>query len=83
MSTGKAMIIHLMIDKKKHFVKMSQYFSKPYELFGENINAKVDLSNYDTKLDLKNATGMDKSKLVAKYDLASLKAEVDRIEQTN
>ena len=59
---------------------MSQYFSKPYELFGENINAKVDLSNYDTKLDLKNATGIDKSKLVAKYDLASLKAEVDRIE---
>ena len=31
-----------------------------------NINVKVDLSNYATKLDLKNATGVDTSKLAAK-----------------
>ena len=36
------------------------------------------MSNYETKLDLKNATGIDTSKLTAKSDLASLKAEVDR-----
>ena len=35
---------------------MSQYFSKPYEPFGGDINAKVDLSNYATKVDLKNST---------------------------
>ena len=29
---------------------MSQYFPKPYEPFGEDINVKVDLSNYATKL---------------------------------
>ena len=33
---------------------MSQYFPKPYEAFGGDINVKVDLSNYTTKTDLKN-----------------------------
>ena len=32
---------------------MSQYFSKPYEPFGGDINVKVDLSNYTTKADLR------------------------------
>ena len=32
---------------------MSQYFPKPYELFGGYINVKVDLSDYATKADLK------------------------------
>ena len=31
---------------------MSQYFPKPYESFGGDINVKVDLSNYATKTDL-------------------------------
>ena len=31
----------------------SQYFPKPFRSFGGNINAKVDLSNYATKTDLK------------------------------
>ena len=38
---------------------MSQYFPKPYEPFGGDINAKVDLPNYAAKADLKNATGVD------------------------
>ena len=59
---------------------MSQYFPKPYRTFGGNINVKVDSSNYATKLDLKNATGVDTSKLAAKSDLASLKAEIDKID---
>ena len=33
---------------------MSQYFPKTYEAFGGDINAKVDLSNYATKTDLKS-----------------------------
>ena len=38
------------------------------------------MSNYATKADFKNATGIDTSKLVAKCDLASLKTEVDKID---
>ena len=33
---------------------MSQYFPKPFRSFRANIKAKVDLSNYPTKNDLKN-----------------------------
>ena len=58
---------------------MSQYFSKPYEPLGGDINVKVDLSNYAIELGFKNATGVDTSKLAAKSDLASLKAKVDKI----
>ena len=38
------------------------------------------MSNYATKADLKNATVVDTSKLAAKSDLVSLKAEVDKID---
>ena len=33
---------------------MSQYFPKPYESFGRDINVTVDLSNYATKPNIKN-----------------------------
>ena len=59
---------------------MSQYFSKPHEPFGGDINAKVEISNYATKVDLKNATSIDTSKLAAKFDLVSLKAEFDKLD---
>ena len=62
---------------------MSQYFPKPYEPFEEDIIVKVDWSNYATKTDLKKATGIDTSKLAAKSDLASLKAEVEKIDIDN
>ena len=39
--------------------KMSQYFPKPYEPFGGDINVKVDLSNYATKSDIKNISHVD------------------------
>ena len=32
---------------------MRQYFPKPYEPFGGDINVEVDLSNYATKADIK------------------------------
>ena len=32
---------------------MRQYFPKPYQPFGEDINVKVDLSSYATKADVK------------------------------
>ena len=56
---------------------MSQYFPKPFKSFGENINVKVDLSNYATKTDLKNLTHIDTSSFALKTNLASLKTEVD------
>ena len=59
---------------------MSQYFPKPHKTFGENINVRADLPNYATKTDLKDATGVDTSKLATKSDLASLKAEIDKID---
>ena len=62
---------------------MSQYFPKPYEPFEEDIIVKVDWSNYATKTDLKKAIGIDTSKLAAKSDFASLKAEVEKIDIDN
>ena len=59
---------------------MSQYFPKPYEIFGGNINFKVDLSNYTTKTDLKNVSHVDVSRFALKSYLASLKTEVDKID---
>ena len=59
---------------------MSQYFPKPCESFGGDINVKVDLSNYATKANLKNATGIDTSKLALKLTFVSLKAEIDKID---
>ena len=50
---------------------MSQFFPKPYEPFGRDINFKVNLSNYPTETDLKEATGIDTS---------SLKTEVDKLD---
>ena len=67
------------IDKKILY-EMSQCFPKPYEAFGRDIDVNGDLSNYATKTDLKNATGIYISKLEAKSDLASLKAEVVKID---
>ena len=55
-------------------IKMSQYF-KPFRSFGENINVKVDLSNYATKTDLKNITHIDTSSFALKSNLASLKTK--------
>ena len=45
---------------------MSQYFPRPNRAFGGEINVKVDLSNYATKADLKNTTGIDTSILTSK-----------------
>ena len=86
MLNGNDMIIHLIAGLIKiilneiSFTKMSQYFPKPYEPFDGDINVKVDLSNYATKADFKNATGIDTSKLATKSDLASLRAEVDKLD---
>ena len=59
---------------------MSQYFPKPFRSFGENINVKVDLSNYATKTDLKNVTHVDTSSFALKTNLANPETEVDKLD---
>ena len=59
---------------------MSQYFPKPYEPFGGDINVKVDLSNYETKADIKNISNVDTSSFALKTNLANLKTEVDKLD---
>ena len=52
MSNGNDMITHLiagLIKRLSKYIKMSQYFPKPYEPFGRDINVKVDLRNYATR----------------------------------
>ena len=57
---------------------MSKYFSKSFRSFGRNINAKVDLSNYATKTDIKNISHDDTSSFALKTNLVNLKTEVDK-----
>ena len=53
MSNGNDITIRLIAGLiKKTFIKTSQYFPKTFRSFGENVNVKVDLSNYATKNDL-------------------------------
>ena len=59
---------------------MSQYFPKPYEPFGGDINVKVDLSNYATKADTKNISHVDTLSFTLKTNLSILKTEVDKLD---
>ena len=45
-----------------------------------DINVKVDLSNYATKLDIKNISHDDTSSFALKTNLANLKVEVDKLD---
>ena len=44
---------------------MSEYYPKPNSLGGK-VKVELDLSNYVTKVDLKNATGANTSKFAKK-----------------
>ena len=72
------------IDKKDlawfYCIKMSQYFLKPYEPFGGDINVKVDISNYATKADIKRISHVDTSRFSWKTNLASMKTEFDQLD---
>ena len=56
---------------------MTEYFLEP-KLQGKEF--ELDLSNYAAKADLKNATGIDTSKLAKKVNLANLKSDVDKLD---
>ena len=59
---------------------MSQYFPKPYEPFGGDVNVKVDLSNYATKANIKNISHADTSSFALKTNLTSLKTEINELD---
>ena len=58
---------------------MSEYFPEP-KSSGGRVKVELDLSNYATKADLKNATGVDTSKFAKKLNLASLKSNVHKLD---
>ena len=58
---------------------MNQCFP-PYRSHGGDIKVELDLSNYAIKTELKNGTHVDVSSFASKTNLASLKAEVDKID---
>ena len=58
---------------------MSEFFPEPKFSWGR-VKVELDLSNYATKADLKNAAGVDTSKFAKKVDLANLKSNVDKLD---
>ena len=74
------MTIHLVVGLiKKTLYKNEWIFPKPFRS-RENIQIKVDLSNYATKTDIKNITHVDTSNFALKTNLANLKTEVDKLD---
>ena len=63
---------------KRVYHKMSYY--PPYKNSRNNIIVELDLTNYATKMDLKNITHVDVSSFASKTNLAALKTEVDKID---
>ena len=58
---------------------MSEYFAEP-KFSGESVKVELDLSNYATKTDLKNATGVDTLSFAKEIDLSNLKSDVDKLD---
>ena len=76
MLNGKGTIIRLIVGSiKKDIVQLSEDFPEPKSLGGK-VKLQLDLSNYATKEDLNNTTGIDTSSFVTKVDLANLNLNV-------
>ena len=58
---------------------MSEYFPEPKSSRGR-VKVELDLRNYTTKADLKNATGLDILKFAKKVDLTNLKFDGDKLD---
>ena len=58
---------------------MSTYYP-PYKSSDQNVKVELDLTNYATKIDLKNIAHTDVNSFASKTNLAALKAEVDKID---
>ena len=58
---------------------MSHYFREPKSSAGR-VKVELDLSNYASNADFKNATGVDTSTFAKKIDLANLKSDADNLD---
>ena len=58
---------------------MSEYFLKPKWLEA-NVKVELDLSNFATKTDLKNATGINTSSFAKKVYVADSKSNIDKLD---
>ena len=67
------------MNRQKNVVQVSEYFPELKSL-RRRVKVKLDLSNYATKTDLKNATGVDTSSFDKKADLGNLKSNVDKLD---
>ena len=59
---------------------MNQYFPKPYESFGGDIQVKVDLSSYAAIIEIKIISHANTSSFSSKTNLASLKTEFAKLD---
>ena len=59
---------------------MSEYFEEPKFIGGGRVKVELVLSNYETKVNLINETGVDTSKSAKKIDLVILKSNVDKLD---
>ena len=57
---------------------MSEYLPEPKSLGGK-VKVELDLPNYATKTDSRNATGVDTSSFDRNVDLANLESDVKKI----
>ena len=57
---------------------MSEYFPEPTSS-GGRVEVELDLSNCGTKVELKNATGVDTSRFARSGDLTNLKSDIDEL----
>ena len=64
-------VIILIVGLIKKTVQMSEYFPKPKPLEA-NVKVELDLPNYATKADFKNAAGVVTSDFARKTDLGNL-----------
>ena len=58
---------------------MSEFFPKPKSL-ETNVKVELELSNYPTKADFKNAAGVDTLDFTKITDLANLKSDVNKLD---
>ena len=72
-----------MLNRKDTIIQLTcineSMFSKT-KVFGGNVKVELNLPNYATKADLKNAAGVDLSDFAKKTDLTNLKPGVDKLD---
>ena len=56
------------------------YYPEPDSQINKNVKIKLDLSNYDSKIELEGSTGIDISNLASKGDFIALKNEVGKLD---